>query len=279
MILRKRLFYLFIVSLLLVGYGVMAQKQLKIGTNSNNMRSSAVLELDSTTKGFLPPRMSAAQKAAIVSPMAGLQIWCTDCGSSGQMQFYNGSLWSVINTLAGGSAVAVQSGDGVAICDGTRATVVVELTSTTGKIWMDRNLGASRAATSYNDYLAYGCMYQWGRGNDGHASIKWTAFNAGTSVNGTTNVMSVTDAPGHGLFVVGTATDWRNPQNNGLWQAGTQINNPCDAGFRVPTAAEYSLEVSSNNISNIAQAWSNGNFKFTANGWRANNGSFMETGS
>ena len=39
---------------------------------------------------------------------------------------------------------------------------------------MDRNLGASRAANAKNDYQAYGCLYQWGRGNDGHASITYT---------------------------------------------------------------------------------------------------------
>ncbi len=30
-----------------------------------------------------------------------------------------------------------------------------------GQIWMDRNLGASRVATSLYDVLAYGDLYQW----------------------------------------------------------------------------------------------------------------------
>jgi hypothetical protein len=33
---------------------------------------------------------------------------------------------------------------------------------------MDRNLGAARAATSSTDAEAYGDLYQWGRGTDGH---------------------------------------------------------------------------------------------------------------
>jgi hypothetical protein len=37
-----------------------------------------------------------------------------------------------------------------------------------GQIWMDRNLGASRVATSSTDSEAYGDLYQWGRGTDGH---------------------------------------------------------------------------------------------------------------
>jgi len=38
-----------------------------------------------------------------------------------------------------------------------------EVTSLTGRIWLDRNLGASRVATSPTDTAAYGDMYQWGR--------------------------------------------------------------------------------------------------------------------
>ncbi|VVM21411.1 hypothetical protein BSPWISOXPB_2895 [uncultured Gammaproteobacteria bacterium] len=32
----------------------------------------------------------------------------------------------------------------------------------TGKIWLDRNLGATQAATSRTDSASYGDLYQWG---------------------------------------------------------------------------------------------------------------------
>jgi uncharacterized protein (TIGR02145 family) len=39
----------------------------------------------------------------------------------------------------------------------------------TGRIWLDRNLGATKVADSHNDVkAAYGYLYQWGRRNDGH---------------------------------------------------------------------------------------------------------------
>jgi hypothetical protein len=41
--------------------------------------ASAILDIKSTTKGFLPPRMTAVQREAIQSPATGLQIWCSDC--------------------------------------------------------------------------------------------------------------------------------------------------------------------------------------------------------
>lgn len=41
------------------------------------------------------------------------------------------------------------------------AATVPVVTSATGEVWMDRNLGASRAATSSTDTNAYGNLYQW----------------------------------------------------------------------------------------------------------------------
>lgn len=49
-----------------------------IGVNSNN--ASALLQADSTTKGFLMPRMTTTQKNAIVTPATGLMVFDTDLG-------------------------------------------------------------------------------------------------------------------------------------------------------------------------------------------------------
>ena len=73
-----------------------------IGTNSPN--SSAILDASSTTKGFLPPRMTYAQKMAIASPPQGLMIYCTNCGTNGEPEYYNGVAW--VN-MAGGTAASV----------------------------------------------------------------------------------------------------------------------------------------------------------------------------
>lgn len=148
---------------------------------------------------------------------------------------------------------------GNAICDGTKPTVVVPITSSTGKIWMDRNLGASRAANTINDYQAYGCLYQWGRGNDGHASMTWTmgqpdawGNEAGTSVNGSTTVLSTSDNPGNALFIKNQngTYDWRSPKNDNLWQGVNGINNPCPSGYRIPTRPEFVAEISAYSITN-----------------------------
>ena len=127
---------------------------------------------------------------------------------------------------------------------------------------MDRNLGASRAATSYDDYQAYGCLYQWGRGNDGHASITWTSATAGIVVNGTTTTLSATDSPGDALFITNSVfpSDWRTTKNDNLWQGKDGTNNPCPSGYRVPTNPELTAELAplvslGYNITNSATAY------------------------
>jgi len=124
---------------------------------------------------------------------------------------------------------------------------VVEVTSPTGRIWLDRNLGASRAATSSTDSQAYGDLYQWGRAADGHQRRN----------SPTTTTLSSSDQPGHGSFILAPNSpfDWRSPQNNNLWQGVNGINNPCPAGYRLPTDAEWDAERRSWSSNNAAGAF------------------------
>jgi hypothetical protein len=46
--------------------------------NTDTVNASAQLQIDSTTGGFLPPRMTNAQRLAIASPAVGLMVYCTD---------------------------------------------------------------------------------------------------------------------------------------------------------------------------------------------------------
>ena len=52
--------------------------------------ASAQLQVDSTTKGFLPPRMTSGEKNAITSPALGLMVYDTDAN---QMSYWNGGGW------------------------------------------------------------------------------------------------------------------------------------------------------------------------------------------
>lgn len=53
--------------------------------------TSAILQADSTTKGFLPPRMTTTQKNAIASPASGLMVYDT---TTNKLCCYNGTSWN-----------------------------------------------------------------------------------------------------------------------------------------------------------------------------------------
>lgn len=128
-----------------------------------------------------------------------------------------------------------------------------------GKCWLDRNLGASRVATAYNDSQAYGDLFQWGRLDDSHQDRS----------SATTTATSVTDNPGHSNFIYGMGDpyDWRDPQNDNLWQGDGAINDPCPDGWRVPTSAEWDTERASWSSRNYDGAFASP-LKLTAAGIR-----------
>ena len=113
-------------------------------------------------------------------------------------------------------------------------TTVVDVTGADGRVWMDRNLGATQVATSSTDVASYGDLYQWGRAKDGHELRTSTI----------TNTTATSGFPGHGNFITAdSATDynWTDfAEEDDLWQSG--LNDPCPLGYRVPIEAELEGE-------------------------------------
>ena len=58
---------------------------------ASSLDASAVLQADSTTKGFLPPRMTTTERDAISTPAAGLMVYNT---TTNKAQCYNGTTWN-----------------------------------------------------------------------------------------------------------------------------------------------------------------------------------------
>lgn len=209
--------------------------QVGIGTSSPN----AALDVTSTTNGFLPPRMTYAQRNAIATPVQGLMIYCNDCGANGEAQLYNGTAW--VNLVGGAAADTFVCGDNVTFTYNGSSVIYGTVSRAYGgtigtKCWLDRNLGAIQVATSSTDVASYGDLFQWGRGADGH-QIR-------SPLGNTTPTLSTTDQPGNGNFILApnSPNDWRSPQNNNLWQGVNGVNNPCPSGFRIPTETELNTE-------------------------------------
>ena len=195
--------------------------QVGIGIPTSQIDPSAQLQVSSTTKGLLPPTMTQAQRNAIASPAQGLMIFCTDCGVSGQPQFYNGSSW---RDMLGGEPAAAA------------------------------NLTAHTCGTAnvHNPNLTYGTMTD----QEGNVyktivigSQEWMAENLNTSIyrNGEAISTNLDDAAWQST----TSGAWAY-YNNDLsyacpygklynWYTCVDARQLCPVGWHVPTDAEWTV--------------------------------------
>jgi uncharacterized protein (TIGR02145 family) len=181
--------------------------------------------------------------------------------TSGDTLYISGSNYVIVP----GISVKNFWPSGIVFC-GTPTAIVDVTSTTTGKTWMDRNLGASQVATSSTDADSYGDLYQWGRAADGH-QCRTTSM--------TTSTLSNSDTPVDGKFIT-SDPDWRNPSNDNLWQGVNGTNNPCPNGYRLPTDAEWTAEMTNFGITHAF----NSPLKLPAAGYRdKSNGQISSAGS
>ena len=198
----------------LLGNGTSALQAIAPGTNGNVLTSNGTTWASTAPSGGLP----------------------TTGNMSGDMLYWNKTAWvKVAPSQYEGAYLQSKSGVPTWLLSSGVTTAVVDVTNpTTGKIWMDRNLGASQVAISSTDADSYGDLYQWGRGADGHQLRN----------SDTTSTLSSTDVPKNASFILTSSSpnDWRSGQNANLWQGVNGVNNPCPSGYRLPTNLELDAE-------------------------------------
>ncbi len=142
--------------------------------------------------------------------------------------------------------------------------------NTTGRTWLNNNLGAdyanvdssnynvSQQATASNDHLAYGSLFEWGRKADGHELMNWNSGNSGYGRYGTTATKA--NNPNHSLYITSNFYPqfWRSNQDDTLWARESSANNVCPAGYRLPLNPHGSNDVA-NEWYQETQTWNTQN--------------------
>lgn len=91
-----------LITTILLALSIYTQAQVKIGNNPNTIDANSLLELESTNKGFLPPRV-ALNSAASVAPLtgtvpSGMLVYSTGGTMADGFYYWNGDAWKLIAT-------------------------------------------------------------------------------------------------------------------------------------------------------------------------------------
>jgi hypothetical protein len=124
--------------------------QVSVTTDGTAPDNSAMLDIKSTSKGLLLPRMTTAQRNAITSPAAGLTIYNT---SKNANETYNGSSW-----VSGTHYIGESYGGGIVFYtydNGQHGLIAATVDQSTGIQWYN---GTFRRTGSTGDGLNAGAM-------------------------------------------------------------------------------------------------------------------------
>ena len=99
----------------------------QVGIGTTTPDASSALDITSTTKGLLIPRMTNAQRQAISNPAAGLQVFVTDF-DGGSFMFYDGTKWGTLSFTTIPDAPTI----GTAVAADAQATVSFTAPSSDG---------------------------------------------------------------------------------------------------------------------------------------------------
>ena len=175
--------------------------QVAINTDGSAPHASAMLDVTSISRGFLPPRMTSAQKGAILNKESGLLIYQTDNPIG--YYFWNGNAWVLMGTNTWTTeGVGFISYDGYVSIGGLDDTY---------KLFVTHNLNNNYVASfenTYNSATSYGIKIRAAQNN----GTKSTSNQFIGLYQGTNHMGSLT-YDGAGNLVLAAGSDSRLKTN------------------------------------------------------------------
>ncbi|MGC4039384.1 MAG: hypothetical protein QM710_00920 [Flavobacterium sp.] len=136
----------------------------RIGIGTDTPNASALLDLTSTNKGILVPRMTATQRTAITTPATSLLVYQTD--ASPGFWYYNGTAWANLGSEFKSIGGLVQNTTDTANDDfvfGSTSLADIAGTNDDNRMFFDKSKGAFRVGQAMGT--------QWDDVNIGNNSI------------------------------------------------------------------------------------------------------------
>ena len=225
--------------------------QVSINTDGNAADNSAMLEVKSSNKGFLVPRMTQAEIGAIANPANGLLVFCTNnnkffCFLSNLnkwMEIAYGSTTISPGGFSCGDPLIINhttTGGVAPVNKMTTYGTVTGIPGETSKCWITSNLGADHQATALNDATEASAGWYWqfnrkqGYKHDGLNRTPNTAWinSINENSNWTTSNDPCTTELGSG-WRIPTNTEWFNVDASGNW---TDWNGPWNSPLKIHAA-------------------------------------------
>jgi len=232
------------------GFRVPTIDELTNETTANNANDPFANNIDAFNNFLKFPSTGSRYGEAMDRLGSGGYVWASNGGymfSSGLL-FRSDQAKAAVNERTAGLSVRCVKDMARSAVTHNGTTYYTVTSPYTGKVWLDRNLGASRVCTTADDAECYGDYYQWGRNFDGHENK-----DSATSIVLAEQIDPV-QAEIIAKFVTTTVGpyDWTN---NGVDDDGSirrthwnQLDggSVCPAGFRVPTITELRDETLDN---------------------------------
>ena len=268
----------------------------QVGIGITTPDASSALDITSTTKGLLIPRMTNAQRLVIANPAAGLQVFVTDL-DGGRFMFYNGTEWGTLSFTEKrpdaptiGTAVAADAQATVSFTapssDG--GSVITSYTATSSPGGITGTISQSGSGSIIVSGLTNGIAYtftvtatnaigtstesapsgsvtlaptsQVSNGSGGTYTFLSHNLGADTSLDPHTPVKGLNgdyyqwgkNAPDADVdaLIGGSWGDQGGSTDNGNWTPNAKgPQDPCPAGYRVPSQGEWAAVENNNTVS------------------------------